>query len=54
VTHILITHTHRDHSPAAAALKAATGATTWGFGPVAANAASPGSRREAIGILFPM
>jgi glyoxylase-like metal-dependent hydrolase (beta-lactamase superfamily II) len=33
VTQILITHTHRDHSPAAAALKAATGAPTWGFGP---------------------
>jgi glyoxylase-like metal-dependent hydrolase (beta-lactamase superfamily II) len=33
VTHILITHTHRDHSPAAAALKAATGAVTFGFGP---------------------
>jgi glyoxylase-like metal-dependent hydrolase (beta-lactamase superfamily II) len=33
VSHILITHTHRDHSPAAAALKAATGAATYGFGP---------------------
>ncbi len=33
VTHILITHTHRDHSPAAAPLKAATGAPTYGFGP---------------------
>ena len=33
VTHILITHTHRDHSPAAAALKTETGAPTWGFGP---------------------
>ncbi|MES2256794.1 MAG: MBL fold metallo-hydrolase [Pseudomonadota bacterium] len=33
VTHILITHTHRDHSPAAAALKRATGAKTYGFGP---------------------
>jgi len=32
VTHILITHTHLDHSPAAAALKAATGAPTCGFG----------------------
>lgn len=32
VTHILITHTHLDHSPAAAALKAATGAATYGFG----------------------
>ena len=33
VSHILITHTHLDHSPAAAALKAATGAPTFGFGP---------------------
>jgi glyoxylase-like metal-dependent hydrolase (beta-lactamase superfamily II) len=33
VSHILITHTHRDHSPAAAPLKAATGAPTYGFGP---------------------
>ncbi len=30
---ILVTHTHRDHSPAAAALKAATGATVFGEGP---------------------
>jgi hydroxyacylglutathione hydrolase len=28
VTHIVITHTHRDHSPAAAQVKAATGAIT--------------------------
>jgi glyoxylase-like metal-dependent hydrolase (beta-lactamase superfamily II) len=33
VTDILITHTHRDHSPAAQALKTATGAPTYGFGP---------------------
>ncbi|MCP5373090.1 MAG: MBL fold metallo-hydrolase [Hyphomicrobiales bacterium] len=33
VSHILITHTHIDHSPAAAPLKAATGAPTYGFGP---------------------
>jgi len=33
VTHILVTHTHRDHSPGAARLKAATGATTYGEGP---------------------
>ncbi|MBV9203305.1 MAG: MBL fold metallo-hydrolase [Alphaproteobacteria bacterium] len=33
VTHILITHTHRDHSPAARALQQATGAPTYGFGP---------------------
>lgn len=33
VTHILVSHTHRDHSPGAAALQAATGATSLGFGP---------------------
>ena len=33
VSHILITHTHIDHSPAAAPFKAATGAKTFGFGP---------------------
>ena len=33
VTHILVTHTHLDHSPAAAALKTATSAPTYGFGP---------------------
>jgi len=33
VTHIVITHTHRDHSPGAAAVKAATGAPTYGEGP---------------------
>ncbi len=33
VSHILITHTHLDHSPAAAPLKAATGAMTYGYGP---------------------
>jgi glyoxylase-like metal-dependent hydrolase (beta-lactamase superfamily II) len=33
VTHILVTHTHSDHSLASADLKAATGAPTMGFGP---------------------
>ncbi len=42
VTHILVTHTHRDHSPGAAAVKAATGAPTYGFGPHAG-----GQRGEA-------
>jgi len=42
VTHILVTHTHRDHSPAAAAVKEATGAPTYGFGPHAG-----GKRGEA-------
>ena len=33
VTHILMTHTHMDHSPLAAPLKEATGAKTYGYGP---------------------
>ena len=33
LTHILITHTHADHSPAAKALKQWSGAATYGFGP---------------------
>ena len=33
VTHILVTHTHRDHSPACKFLKQWTGAPTYGFGP---------------------
>ncbi len=33
VTHILVTHTHRDHSPLTARLKAATGATVYAEGP---------------------
>ncbi len=43
VTHILITHTHRDHSPGARALKALTGAPIIGCGPhVAARALALG------------
>lgn len=45
VTHILITHTHNDHSPAAAPLKAATGAKTYGFGPHGA-----GKRHEGVDV----
>ena len=33
VSHILVTHTHRDHSPLAARLKALTGAQTYAYGP---------------------
>jgi len=42
VTHILITHTHMDHSPAAAAVKQATGARTYGFGPHGSGRADHG------------
>jgi len=33
VTHILVTHTHRDHSPAVPRIKAATGARVYAEGP---------------------
>ncbi len=33
VTHIFVTHTHRDHSPAVPAIKRATGATVYAEGP---------------------
>jgi glyoxylase-like metal-dependent hydrolase (beta-lactamase superfamily II) len=33
VSHILITHTHKDHSPAARPLQEWSGAKTYGFGP---------------------
>jgi glyoxylase-like metal-dependent hydrolase (beta-lactamase superfamily II) len=33
VTHILVTHTHRDHSPNTSRIKAATGATVFAEGP---------------------
>ncbi len=38
VSHILVTHTHVDHSPAAAALQEATGAPIHGCGPHAGGA----------------
>jgi glyoxylase-like metal-dependent hydrolase (beta-lactamase superfamily II) len=33
VTHLLVTHTHSDHSPATAPMKERTGAPSFGFGP---------------------
>jgi len=42
VRQILVTHTHGDHSPAARALSAATGAPILGFGPHPTSATSEG------------
>lgn len=44
VTHILVTHTHSDHSPAAAPLSAASGAPIYAYGP-------HGAGRRAAGIV---
>ena len=50
VTHIFVTHTHRDHSPAVPAIKAATGAAVYAEGPHRASRplnASEAPRMEA-------
>jgi glyoxylase-like metal-dependent hydrolase (beta-lactamase superfamily II) len=49
VTHILITHTHSDHSPAAAPLKALTGAKTYGYGPHGSGRAGEDMKVEEDG-----
>ena len=41
VSHILVTHTHRDHSPAARHVKDWTGAPMFGFGPHAKQYGAP-------------
>lgn len=49
VTHLVVTHTHIDHSPATRRLKAATGAPTYGYGPhggAAGPAAEEGADRD--------
>lgn len=47
VTHILVTHTHKDHSPGVAALKAATGATVYAEGPHRASRPAYASETRA-------
>jgi glyoxylase-like metal-dependent hydrolase (beta-lactamase superfamily II) len=42
LTHILVTHTHNDHSPAARALKEWSGAPTYGYGAHGAGKAEEG------------
>ena len=49
VTHILVTHTHSDHSPAAAPLKAWSGAKTYAFGPHGSGKAEDGVTVEEGG-----
>src|SRR5580704_3422900 len=49
VSEILVTHTHRDHSPAAAFLKTLTGAKTYGYGPHgAASEGEEGADRSFV------
>ncbi|MFO1349647.1 MAG: MBL fold metallo-hydrolase [Gammaproteobacteria bacterium] len=49
ITHLVVTHTHRDHSPAARALVAASGAKTYGYGPHGAGRIEIGGEVEEGG-----
>ena len=49
VSHILITHTHMDHSPAAEPLKSFWGAKTYGYGPHGAGKLEDGIQVEEGG-----
>ena len=49
ITHQLITHTHKDHSPAAQRLQQRTGASTYGFGPHGAGKYEKGVEVEEGG-----
>jgi glyoxylase-like metal-dependent hydrolase (beta-lactamase superfamily II) len=49
VTHILVTHTHNDHSPAARALKEWSGAKTYAYGPHGSGKAEEGVTVEEGG-----
>ena len=47
VTHVLVTHTHRDHSPGCALLRRFTPAPTYGFGPHGSGRPKAGEEAEA-------
>jgi glyoxylase-like metal-dependent hydrolase (beta-lactamase superfamily II) len=49
LTHILVTHTHSDHSPAARPLKEWSGAPTYGFGPHGSGKSEDGIKVEEGG-----
>ncbi len=49
VSHILVTHTHSDHSPAAKPLKEWSGAKTYAFGPHGSGKAEDGVKVEEGG-----
>ena len=49
LTHILVTHTHRDHSPGTKLLQAALGGESYGFGPHGSGRPDPGVEVEEGG-----
>ena len=51
VSHILVTHAHRDHSPGARPLSRETGAPVLAFGPALAGRSAPMQRLAAAGLI---
>lgn len=49
ITHIVVTHTHRDHSPGARIVAAETGASVYAFGPHGAGTSETMRRLAAAG-----
>jgi len=49
ISHLLVTHTHNDHSPACRPVQAATGAPSYGFGPHGSGKAEQGVQVEEGG-----
>ena len=49
VSHILVTHTHMDHSPGCRPLQAGTGAPTYAYGPHGAGKIEQGVQVEEGG-----
>ena len=48
ITHVLVTHTHRDHSPGCALLRRFTPAPTYGFGPHGSGRPKAGEEAEVV------
>ena len=48
ITHVLVTHTHRDHSPGCALLRRFTPAPTYGFGPHGSGRPKAGEEVEVV------
>jgi glyoxylase-like metal-dependent hydrolase (beta-lactamase superfamily II) len=51
IEHLLITHTHSDHWPAVGAIKRATGARTYGFGPDTSKLGASGAEVPDYGFV---
>ena len=51
ITHVLVTHTHRDHSPGCALLRRFSAAPTYGFGPHGSGRPKAGEEVEVVEVV---